>query len=147
MIINLHKKIKNMEKEVKAQVSIEYILLIGLIIAAITPLFYYSISTITQNTKMNRAYSLVNKIADTADMLYALGPGSQEVIVIEIPGGVESITIQGKEVNVRMVLFSKASDISAVSKANMTGSLVTKSGSWHVLIKNEDNTIKISNKY
>ncbi len=131
----------------KAQVAIEYILLIGLIVAVIIPIFYYSLSTITQNIKMNRAYAMVNKIVETADMLYALGPGSQEVIVIEIPGGVKNITIQGKEINARLMIFSNVSDINAISKANMSGTLVTKAGSWHILMKNEDNTIKISSKY
>ena len=131
----------------RGQVALEYILLIGLIIAAILPIFYYSFSTIIHTIKMNKAYSMVNEIVETADMLYALGPGSQEVIVIGIPGGVESITIQDNEINIKMIIFSSTSDIFARSKANMNGTLPTKSGSLHVLMKNENNTIQISSQY
>ena len=143
MMSNIIKR--NLEK--RGQVALEYMLLIGLIIAVILPLFYYSFSTITQNTQMAKASTMVNTIVETADTLYALGSGSQELIVIEVPRGVENITIQGKEIIVKIRIFSGLSDVSAKSKTNMTGTLNKTRGSWHVLIKNENNTIQISNQY
>jgi len=134
-------------KAEKSQISIEYILLIGLILAAVLPIFYYSFTTINNHTKMNKASMIVIKVVETADMLYALGPGSQEAIVIEIPSGVENITIQGKEINLKLRIFTKVSDIFAVSKTNMAGTILATPGSWHILMKNENNTIQISNQY
>ena len=53
----------------------------------------------------------------------------------------------GDTINLKIRIFSGVSDVSAKSKANLTGTLNTRSGSWHVLIKNENNTIQISNQY
>jgi len=125
----------------------EYILLIGLILAAIVPIFYYAFTTVNSNTQMNKANMCVCKVAETADMLYSLGPGSQELVIIEIPSGVENITINNNEINLKLRIFSGISDIHATSKANMTGDIIAESGTWHILMKNENNTIKISNQY
>jgi len=127
-----------------AQISIEYILLIGIVLAAVLPIFYYSFTTINDNTKMNKASMVANQVAETADMLYALGPGSQDVVVLDIPAGVYNITISNKEINLKLRIFKKVSDIGAVSKANMTGTIPVMSGTQHILMKNENNTIQIS---
>lgn len=140
-------KLMKATKIAKAQISIEYILLIGLILAAVLPIFYYSFTTINNHTKMNKASMVTIKVVETADMLYALGPGSQEAIVIEIPSGVENITIRNNEINLKLRIFTKVSDIFAVSKVNMTGTILVKPGLWHILMKNENNTIQISNQY
>ena len=131
----------------KAQVALEYLLLIGLILALLLPFFYYSFVPITQNTQMSKSTILVNSVTETADVLYSLGPGSQDVILIDMPGGVENVTIQNKEIILKVRIFSGVSDIIGESKADLNGTLNIKSGSWHVLIKNENNTIQISNKY
>jgi uncharacterized protein (UPF0333 family) len=134
-------------KSGRAQVALEYLLLIGIVIAVTVPFFYYASTTMTQNIKMNEAATAVNKIVETADFLYALGPGSQEEILVKFPKGTKLIVIEGKEIILKLEIFEDVSDVVGYSKANMEGDLIAKSGPWHIILENEDNTIQISNKY
>ena len=131
----------------KSQISLEYLLLVGLLLAVLSPIFYYSFSTSTQTIKMNQASNLVKKIANTADTLYALGPNSQDTIEIIVPGGVENITIDNKEVLLAINLFKGISYIGMDTKTNISGTINTKAGDYHITLKNENNTIKVTSGY
>lgn len=127
----------------RGQIATEYLILIGVIFLAIIPIFYYALQQSSQNVRMNEANDFVNTIAKTADMVYALGPGSQDYIKVEMPGGVESISINRNEILLKVRIFGGVADIFAYSKANLTGSLTTTSGSHHVSVKNLNGTIQI----
>ena len=131
----------------RAQVALEYLLLIGLIIVTTVPFFYYSSTTMMQNIKMNEAITAVNKIVETADFLYALGPGSQEEILVKFPRGTDGIVINENEIILKLEIFNDVSDVVGYSKTSLSGELIGEEGPWHIVLKNEDNTIQISNKY
>ncbi|MFH1249236.1 MAG: hypothetical protein V1660_03720 [archaeon] len=128
----------------KAQISFEYLLMVGLIILLLGPVFYYSFSTSVQTIKMNEADNLVKSVANTADTLYSLGIGSQDTIQVKVPGGVRNITISGKEIVLTLSIFNGNSQISQETKGNITGSIPIKEGTYHVTIKNENNTIQVT---
>lgn len=128
----------------KGQVATEYMLLVGIVLFITIPIFYYAITNSSQSIRMNEASNVVDAIAKTADTVYALGPGSQDYIQIMIPGGVESISFDRNEVQMKVKIFSDTSDFFAVSKANLTGSISINSGSKHIYIKTLDNeTVEI----
>lgn len=131
----------------KAQLSLEYLLLVGLILMLLAPVFYYAFSTSTQTIKMNEADNFVKSIANTADTLYSLGPGSQDSIEINVPKGTKNITLKNKEVLLIIYIFNGEAYISADTKTNISGNITTKSGSYHITLKNENNTIKVTSGY
>ncbi len=136
-----------MKMKKRAQIALEYVILVGLVLALLTPVFYFSFTTSVQTIKMNEASNLVKRIADTADTLYALGAGSQDTIEINVPGGVQSISLGNKEVLLKIKIFEGVSDISMNTKTNISGTLSTKSGTYHITLKNENNTIKVTSGY
>lgn len=119
----------------RAQISMEYLILIGLVFIAVIPLFYYAMTESGKNIQMNQANDIVNTLAKTADTVYALGPGSQKLVEITIPGGVESVTIVGNEISLKLRIFGGIADIYAETKANVTGTITTTSGIHHVTVK------------
>ena len=123
----------------------EYLVILGLILALLIPVFYYSVSSFNKSISLNQAGEMVNRIADTADFVYALGPGSQDTLRVIVPGGVESISIQGREILLKIRIFGAVSDVLAFTKGNVNGSITIKSGSSIIKIKNEDNVIQITN--
>jgi uncharacterized protein (UPF0333 family) len=119
----------------KAQVSFEYILLVGMVFFFVVFVLYYTIIESNQTIKMNMANDVVTKLAKTADMVYALGPGSQDYIQIEMPNGVQSTNISNKKISLKIKIFSNVSDVFAETKANVTGTLPTNGGIQHVSVK------------
>ena len=124
--------------------SLEYLLILGIVFAVLIPVFYYSVSSFNKSIRSNQAGEMVNRIAETADFVYALGPGSQDTLRIIIPGGVQSIAFQGKEVVMKVKIFGAVSDTVASTKGNLTGSISTTPGSAIIKIKNENNVIQIT---
>ncbi len=127
----------------RGQVAIEYLLLIGVIFLAVIPVFYYALQQSSQDVRMNEASDFVNTLAKTADVVYALGPGSRDYVNVVMPGGVENISIIRNEILLKVKIFGGMADIFAYSKANLTGSLSTISGSRHVSVKNINGTVRI----
>lgn len=135
---------RNYKKLNKAQVSMEYLMITGIILLALIPVFYYAVSATTQTIKINQASEAVTKIRETADTLYIFGSGSQDTIKINLPGGVKNITFSGKDINLKLEIFKKVSDISEKSKGNITGSINNKRGIQYITLKNANNVIQIS---
>jgi len=127
----------------RGQVAIEYLLLIGVIFLAIIPVFYYAIQQSSQDVRMNEANDFASTLAKTADVVYALGPGSQDYVNVVLPGGVENISITRNEILLKVKIFGGTADIFAHSKTNLTGSLSTISGSKHISVKNINGTVRI----
>lgn len=127
----------------RGQISVEYLILIGVIFLAIIPIFYYALQQSSQNVRMNEANDFVSTLASTADMVYALGPGSQDYVKVVMPGGVENVSISRNEISLKVRIFGGIADIFAYSKANLIGSISTGSGSRHISVKNINGTVRI----
>ena len=80
----------------KAQVSIEYTMVIGLVILTLTisvAVAYYYSSTARGQIRMNQLDKIGKKIADTSDSIYYLGPPSKATIELTMPDQVKSIEL------------------------------------------------------
>lgn len=129
----------------KGQVATEYMILIGIAFFILIPIFYYSLTSSSQSIRMNEASNFVDIIAKTSDVVYAMGPGSQDYIEVSMPGGVESVSFSGKEINLRVKIYGNISDVYANSKADLIGNISTSSGIKHIYIKSLDNgTIEVT---
>ena len=123
----------------RGQVATEYLLLVGIAFLAIIPIFYYSISSSAKTVRFNEAEDFVTTISKTADRVYALGPGSQDYIKVTIPGDTKEIIFDRNEVILKMSVNGKISDVFAISRTNLTGSVSTSSGSKHIYVKTLSN--------
>jgi uncharacterized protein (UPF0333 family) len=119
----------------KAQVAMEYIMLLGVFFILFIVIFYYTTTESIKRVQLNEAESTVTSIAKTADYLYALGPGSQDIIEIRMPGNVQSITFDNNEVNLKLTIYGSTADVFSETKANLTGSIPISSGIQHVVLK------------
>lgn len=112
----------------RGQSSFEYIILMGMILVILIPVFYYSTRESSQNINVNQGNDVVNSVANTVNSIYSLGPGNKEYIQVVIPGGIESVNIEGNEVAIKMHAFGDAADIFATTIANVTGQIPTRKG-------------------
>ncbi len=111
--------------EDKGQVSLEYMTMLGLsliIFAAVLYISTFLVSTSGVQIDVDTAYRAVQDIKQSADFIYVHGHPSKIPAGVRIPTNVETLSIQDKVVCIRLAVGSSATDIYAVTKANMTAS-------------------------
>ncbi len=124
----------------RGQVSVEYIIIIGIILVITIPLFYYAIREPSRSLKANQAADTVNVLARKADSIAALGPGSRDYVWISIPGSVTNVLIGNRSVSLHL---SDLGDITAYTHANVTGFLPIAQGTYRVVVENLENLVYI----
>lgn len=124
----------------KSQTSLEYVIIIGVILAIIIPLFYYGISEPTKSIRINEASSTVNVLAKKADSIGALGSGSRDYVWITIPSGVIGSTVDNGTIELEMTTLGY---LSAYTRANVTGSIPKEKGIYKMVVENIDSIVHI----
>lgn len=128
-------------KEKRAQVAIEYLMLIGMFFFALIIIFYFTTSESSKSVQINEADSAVNSLAKTADYLYALGPGSRDIVEIKVPGNINKIEIEKRMILINLETSAGATDIFAETKANVTGTISSTKGTKHIKLEVLDNGV------
>lgn len=107
----------------KAQVSIEYILVVGFAFLMLTPLiviFYTSSNDMNDQVTMSQADKIANEIVAAADQVYYQGPPTKKTLKVYMPENVESIIIQNNWIKIN----TKQTDgAPRASVANLTGNI------------------------
>ncbi|MFH0971076.1 MAG: hypothetical protein V1835_00765 [Candidatus Micrarchaeota archaeon] len=136
-----------MNKNVRAQAAMEYMIMLGFAIAIILPLWLYvnsSVGETKQGLDVTYARVAVNKIKDAADSVYVQGPPAMAYLEIDMPDNVYSTSVSGREVMIKLNTRGGVSEIYAVSIATMQGSLPTRAGRVRVRVKAETNFVNIT---
>ena len=110
------------------QASVEYVILVGILLVILLPLFYYAFMTSSEKVKWSQAESTIYSLAKAADEVYALSPGTKKYVWISIPGGIERSIINGSEVTLVVHTGGGSSDYTAFSKAIIVGNVPTEKG-------------------
>ena len=127
----------------KSQAALEYLLLMGLALAVIIPVFYYSLTHSSDSIAVSQAQNAVSTLAKTADYVYSLGIGSSSKVLITIPENIVESSIQNKTVLLRLKISSGISDIKALTKADVTGSIPTLSGNYNMFVNMTGSQVEI----
>ncbi|MBI4154810.1 class III signal peptide-containing protein [Candidatus Woesearchaeota archaeon] len=125
----------------RGQASVEYLILVGIMLALLIPLFYYSLTEISNNLRISQAENAVNLIAGKIDNIYTLGQGNRETVKIIIPKGTVSLgVIQNKSIELKLLIFGNQTEIFKNTKANnIIGNFPTESGIYLLQIEGLDN--------
>ena len=132
----------------KAQVSVEYIIIMGFVAVISIPLMviYYDYTTASNEEIISRQiFQVAQKIVDAAESVYYLGEPSQTTLKVHIPNQIAEATIeQGKEVIFKMRTKTGIADIVQVSSVNITGTLPITQGIHYITIKAEEGKVLVS---
>jgi hypothetical protein len=133
-----------------AQVSVEYMLLIGFVTVITIPLILiYHSFTQDSNDEINSAQinQVAKKIVDTAESVYYLGEPSQTTLKVNIPGNVILVNLSsGYEVVYNIRTKSGKADVVRSSSVNITGSLPTSKGTYTITVKAISDHVEVSYK-
>ena len=131
-----------------AQVSVEYMALIGFVTLITIPLVIIY-STYSQQSKESitsaQIHQVAKKIVDAAESVYYLGEPSQTTLKVNIPDDVVDVDLSyGYEVVFKVKSTSGISDIVQVSSVNITGSLPTNRSSYSIIVKALSDHVEVS---
>ena len=129
----------------KAQASIEYLIIIGLVLLITIPLFQYGLSKSTESIRYQQAADAVNVIARTADEVHSQGIGSKDSVFVTTPSGINEVIVNGKTITLRLSISGGNSDFIGISRANLSATQdfldkIVLSGTYKVDIETFENT-------
>ena len=133
----------------KAQVSVEYLLIIGFVVIITIPLIilYYNYTADSSDEIItSQINQIANKIVDAAESVYFLGEPSQTTINVYIPSQITGASLDNKEVLFNVSTKGGISDIVKVSSVDLTGSLPITQGTYSITIKARETDVEISYK-
>ncbi len=91
--------------DMKGQASMELLITLGIILAFTLPVIFL-LFTITQvgyeDTAKAQADATARTLADTLNFVYSQGDNAKRVILLNTPPSIDSITVEGGEVTVRI---------------------------------------------
>lgn len=131
----------------KAQVATEYMIIVSFALLVLVPFALY-LQNVSQNfsddSNLNVASNSVKEIGQTADWVYSQGEPAKLKILVQVPNNVESITINGKELNWRVRTSSGLSDIYYTSVTNLMGSLPNSPGYYYITVQAMSDGVNLS---
>ena len=131
----------------KAQVSVEYMLVMGFAALMTVPLLliYYAYSANSSDTvTTGQAMQIARKIVDASESVYYLGKPSQTTLKLNFPDKIQSISLSNKEAVFKVKTINGVTDIVQVSAVNMSGNLPTSQGIHIITVQAVDNYVQIT---
>jgi len=129
------------------QTAFEYLMIFSIVFIILTILIVYSQQITLRNReemRITNAITAVNKIVDAADIVFTQGSPSQLTVSIYIPEGVDSIQINNNIFLIKIRVAGEITDIFAISKTNLQGSISTDPGTKKVKVIAEENYVNIT---
>lgn len=122
----------------KGQVAFEYILIVGLLLFFLIPLWAYSAGIERQASSelaTTYAQNAANKLANQADLVHSQGPPAKINTQLYIPPGVQNITIIDSTIIFRMQTDYGLTDVVAIANTNISASLPTTEGNYQISVE------------
>lgn len=119
----------------KAQASMEQLIVIGVALAFVAIAFYFASSYSSDSVKIAQSEDAVGRLAAGADYVYSLGPNSKEYVTVYLPQDIQATDINGSRILFRLRTSSGITDVFANSKAELIGSLPSYRGKQKILIQ------------
>ena len=132
----------------KAQVSMEYLVIIGFVAAITIPLIliFNSHSTeINENIIANQAEYIASKIVDSAESVYYLGESSKVTFRITIPKNIHIVEIGNNEVVFYVKKLNGISEVVKYCPVPINGSISSEAGIYNIVVESKGDYVWVSN--
>lgn len=131
----------------KAQVAMEYMILVGFLVVITIPLilvYNTQYKGTNQQIISNQADQLGQKIIDTAESIYYLGQPSKTTIKAYMPKQIDNITIIGNEITFNVIVSGGIDEVVKLSNVPMNGTLKSSAGMHYITIQSVGSYVNIS---
>ncbi|MFC1753265.1 hypothetical protein ACFL96_07715 [Thermoproteota archaeon] len=131
----------------RAQLSMEYLTIVGFVAAIIIPmtLIYLTYSDQTEDHIIsNQVSNIANKLGDTAESVYYLGEPSKTKLRMYFPDHIDNITISGYEIVFYVRTKHGVDEVVVSMPVNVSGTVGSTSGIHNVIIEAKGTYVKIT---
>jgi hypothetical protein len=131
----------------KSQVATEYLIIVSFVLMVLIPYILYLTNmsqSFSEDNTLTVASNSVQKIGQTADLVYSRGEPAKLKISILMPSNVEDISFTGKTMTWKVKTSSGVSDIYYNSVATLKGSLSKTPGYYNVIVEAKVNEVDIN---
>lgn len=122
----------------KGQAATEYLMIMGIALAILIPLFVFVqdyISDSKTDLRISAVKDSLQTLSDTSEMAYYQGYPAKITVNVFIPEGVVKTNISDKSFLITLQTPGGESDMVAVTDAPVNGSLPTKPGSYKIEVR------------
>lgn len=131
----------------KSQAAFEYMLIMGIALALLIPLFTYvntHSSNIKRDLRKNALQDSLDSITEASDMVHSQGEPAKITVDVRIPEGVRSIEINNRTIIAEFNINGEITSIVSSSDAPLQGNLPESPGGYKVVVKALENYVNIS---
>ena len=131
----------------KSQVSVEYMLIMGFAALMTLPLLliYYSYSSDSSDSvATGQALQIARRIVDASESVYYLGKPSQTTLKLNFPDKIYSTNLSNREVVFKIKTINGVTDVVQVASVNMSGNLPISQGIHIITVKADDGFVQIT---
>lgn len=131
----------------KAQISIEYLSILGFVMAIIIFILILSqiyARQIEDQIIINQVDKLAKEIVDSAESVYYFGEPTKTTIKAYIPDKVDSIDFTSDGISFKVRKAEGVTDISYASSINLTGSISNAPGIRYIQIEAREGYVWVS---
>ena len=133
---------------IKAQTSMEYLIIVGFVAAITVPLIiiFNSHSTeMNENIAANQVDHIAAKIVDAAESVYYLGESSKITFRVNMPKHITSVTIGNNEVVFFVKKLAGMDEVVKYSPVLINGSISSKPGIYDIVVESRGDYVWVSN--
>ena len=131
----------------RGQAAIDYFSIVVIALMILIPLSLYVnqlLNNYRDDTRISLAKDAAEKLAENADWVFSQGPPARVSLLVRIPDGIESVSLENKTILFKVRTSAGISDVYHNTVANLTGSLPTKGGEYRISLTAMDNYVNIS---
>ncbi len=132
----------------KAQVSMEYLIIVGFVAAITIPLiliFTTHSTEIEEHIISNQANYIASKIVDSAESVYYLGESSKVTFRVQIPRKINAVSIGNNEVVFYVKKHNGIDEVVKYSNVPINGSISSEAGIHDIVVESQGDLVWVSN--
>jgi len=133
----------------KAQVSMEYLIIFGIAFAMTLPLIIIYVKqtgNIQADVTQMQIYKAASKISDYAEQVYYMGEPSKRTLNINFPAGVTGVELNGTLIIFDVTTTDLSYQVVKETVANVTGSIRPFEGQHILSFVAQTNVVNITDK-
>jgi hypothetical protein len=128
-------------QRIRAQLSVEFLVVAGLVLLILTPLWVSLLRAIQAeqaDLRISQAHTALERIVQGADLVYVQGSPASVTVTVYVPPGVLNYSLSNNETMYRLSMGTAFTDVVEPTKTPFAGSLPITEGTYKLLVSAED---------
>ncbi|MBI4181569.1 MAG: hypothetical protein HY520_01210 [Candidatus Aenigmarchaeota archaeon] len=131
----------------RGQVAFEYIIIVGLVLLFLIPLWAYITSVKSQTSaqlSLTYAQTAADRLVSNADLVHSQGQPAKVTMRLYLPPGIQNVSFLNTTILLKVWVNDRLTDVAATSIAPLNGSLPAREGTYRVALESFGTYVNVS---